>query len=269
MDNEKIENSHGINVLIRLSMSLSFGVIKEFFQSLTENMGKLILINFLWFIFTIPIFSLLLIKSRIESNFFLILFFPCLLLIASPTASVFDITCKILEKKDIRIIRDFFEGMRKHRRNSIILSIVTIVLFTVSFMVMWFYSNHRLGMMSAILIAVGFLIVLLAGIMQNYLFPLMVWRNLSIKNNILNAVYFTFDSLGFSAVIFLLNLLILTVLSLSVAGIPLLFMSASSLLYNLSFKILLEKKYRMEDKIFEEKKGWKEFLFPIKSPMNK
>lgn len=268
MDEEK-KNNHNINILIKLSsISLSGEVIKKFFQGLTENLGKLILVNLLWFIFAIPIFSLLLIKSRIDSNLFLILFFPCLLLLASPTASVFNITYKILEKKDLRIFKDFFEGMARYRWKSIVLCMMTIIIFFIGFTPMWFYLNHRLlSVLSVIIIIAGFFVVLLAGLMQNYLFPLIVQKNLSIKNNIVNTIYFLFDSLGFSIAIFLLCLLTLSILNLSVVGIPLLFMSAPSFLYNLSFKMLLDKKYGMEDKIFDEKRGWKEFLFPIKSPI--
>jgi hypothetical protein len=264
MNNGKIESNQGINVLIKSSISLSLGVIREFYRGLTENIGRLICINFLWFVFAIPIISLLLIKSRIGPHLFLILFFPCLLVLASPTASVFDITFKILEKKEVRIAKEFFEGMKKYRKKSIFLSIVTIALFTVGFLVMWFYAHHRSNAIAVIVVGIGFFIVLLTGFLQNYLFPLMVQRNIGIKNNILYAVYFTFDSLGFSIAVFLFSLLLSAILCLSVAGIPLLFMSSFSFLYNLSFKILLEKKYGMGDKIFEEKKKWNEFLFPIK-----
>jgi len=103
--------------------------------------------------------------------------------------------------------------------------------------------------LSVVLVALGFLVVLLIGLTQNYLFPLMVQKNLNIKNNLLNSIYFTFDSIGFSLVIFLLSLAILLTLSLSGLGIFILFMSLPSFLYNLAFKTLIVKKYGIEGEI--------------------
>jgi len=248
---EQIKNNWSIAALIKnSSISLTGEVIKKFFQGLSENLGKLILINLLWFFFAIPLFTLIFIKSVISSTNFFVLFFSFLILLAPATASVFNLTFQMIEGRNPKVVSEFFRGFRIYCKKGIVLSVITIALFAIGFTDMWFYANLKpFNLLSVILVALGFLVVLLIGLMQNYLFPLMVQKNLSIKDNLLNSIYFTFDSIGFSFVIFLLSLAILLILSLSGVGVPMLFMSLSSFLYNLAFRILLVKKYGIEGEI--------------------
>jgi len=269
MNNEeqtRNNSEQSIMALARVSsISLIKEVLKKFFWGSYDNLGKLILANLFWFLFAIPLFALLFMKSRIHFSHFLILFFPFLILLAPATASVFNLTFQMIERKNVKVARDFFAGIKRYLKRGTVLSAITIIMFTVGFVDIWFYANLRsLKILSVILTVIGFWIVLLVALIQNYLFPLMVQRNLSIKDNLLNSIYLTFDSLGFSFAIFLISLAVWLIMGFSGLGILIFFISIPSFLYNLALKILLIRKYGMEGEIFEEKRGWKEFWFPWK-----
>ena len=263
---EQTMNDRSIAVLIRnSSISLVGEVLKSFFQYLSENLGKLILINLFWFLFAVPFFMLIFIKSRISLTNFLILFFPSLILLAPATVSVFNFTFQVVEGKNLKIGSEFFRGFRAYWKKGVILSVIFVVLPAACFAAMGFYANPKpFNLFSAILVTIGFLIVLMIGLIQNYLFPLMIQKNLDIKNNLLDSIYFAFDNIGFSLAIFLLSLAILLIMSFSGLGMLLLFMSMVSLLYNSAFKTLLIKKYEIAGETPKKKRGWKKLLVPWK-----
>ncbi|OIN95627.1 hypothetical protein AUJ66_08905 [Candidatus Desantisbacteria bacterium CG1_02_38_46] len=247
-DEEKTENKVE-------SISLVDETLKKFSQGLLNNLGKLILINLLWFIFAIPLFMLLFTKSRMDSSNFFALLFPFLILPAPATASIFNLTFQIIEGKDVKVIRDFFGGIGKYLVKGILLSAVIIMLFTAGFLYIWFCTNLKLsGVLPIVLIAIGLWIIFFIALMQSYLFPQMIQRNLNIKKILANSIYLTFDNVGFNSVIFLIAVVTWLVFGLSGIGIIILFMSAPSFLYNLAFKILLEKNYGVGGEIFKKRR---------------
>jgi len=247
------------------SSLLAGEVFKKFFWDAYDNLGRLISVNILWFIMTLPLILIFAFRLRLSRGFFLVLFFPFAIVSILAAVSVFYITFLVAEGKKIEIIREFFAGMKRFLYKGILLGILSLLFFIAGVFDLQFYASLKTSViLSAILVGIGIWLVLMGILIQNYLFPLLVQKDLSVSEILQNTIYLVLDNPNFTFLIFLQALILFFVLGISLCGIPVLFISLPALLYNEALRILLIRKYGMEGEILEEKRGWKEFWFPWK-----
>ncbi len=211
-----------------------------------NNAGTVILTNLFW---TATLVPCLLIGLRIRegsSYLYLILLGGCLLLTSPALAGIYAISRKVAIKEYEVERRDFFAGIKKYWKKSLILSLICVIVPLVLWSSLTFYgqliSTNIFGIIPWV-ISVWILIFFLLA--QVYFFPLLVTQEMGVLQILKTSFLLVFNNMGFTLVIVLLELLIL--LLSSVTGVV--FLAGVSVIAFLQSNAFVEiaKKYTGEE----------------------
>jgi len=241
-------------------------VFYRFIWTAYDNLGKLILANVLWFAMTVPFFTVFLCRRKMPDALYFAVFLGSILLSAIAYSSVAGLTFSIAEGRDTDVIREFFSRMKKSWRKSAVLSLVILAVALAAVADIRFYAGVRTsGILRVILTGAGIFILFAAGMMQDYIFPLLAQRDIKAGDNLKTSAALVIDNFGFTFIIFFQGLLLFFIFGVSLVGIPFFFASFPSLLFNTGLKVLSVRKYGMPGELRDEKRGWKEFWQPWKT----
>lgn len=246
-----------------------------FFEVLSRKFWKLVQLNMLYFICSIPAFILMLIFSMFlyqsslvpdpSSDLFtrLILgsIFVCVpLIVVGPAAAGFNYVLRNFSREEHAwVFSDFKEHALKNFKESMIICVIDLVVCFLFAINLNFYhqagqTNFFLGMVKYFLIAAFGIFVL----MHLYIYPMLVTYKLSIrqiyKNSFIFAILKLFQSLGFMLIC--IGLIIMTFYFNPFIGLilfPLITMSVVGLIINFYVNTVM-KKYIIDpvEKVKEE-----------------
>ncbi|WP_194287374.1 YesL family protein [Gracilibacillus oryzae] len=157
-----------------------------------ETITNFILLNLIWLVVSIPVFTL----------------FPA-------TAAMFSVVRDWTLKKEINLLKHFFQYFRLHFTKSFILGIGFII-----FVIIFFIDLSILGeldhSMSILVLSLLFLVGISVSFMGIFLFPLMIRYELTLRDLIKNS--FMFSIMYYPST--LLSIILLVTVSLIVAVVP-------------------------------------------------
>lgn len=132
--------------------------------------GKLLLLNFMWVICSIPIIT-----------------------IGASTSAMYTVMFKVVKDTDIFIIKDFFVAFGKNFIKSTVIWLFTLLLLVAS--VYYIMGGIVLsGSMKTILMIISIIGAVIISTIMIYSYSLIAYFNNTIKNYILNSIYLPFFS---------------------------------------------------------------------------
>ena len=261
-------------------------IVTGFFWDTYDNLGKILLVNLLWFTINIPgflvIFGLLGTHTPI-SILWVILIIP-IILMSVTTMGMYHFTYLLVEQKDIKLI-ELFHGMKKYGARGVLYAFSYLVFLLVLLVNIRFYLNITGGirMGGAILAGLAFWIILFLLLVLQYLFPLLVRQNIPFKKLVLRSFLLVLDNLWITLLVSSSSLGLIILTTLTGVG-PMLFTTALVTLFgnNALYEILAKYDKKPEpllkpgekptswhqilpkeqSKWRHENRGWKDILRP-------
>lgn len=227
---------------------------RKWFWNTYDYVGTLIVVNVLWVVCALPLFTL-----------------------PASMAGLFHVTSRIADYQDVSI-RDFFTGMRTHYWRSVRLCGIYGICFIVLSVNLIFYlrAESPWPWVSAILsggMLWALLLVTLTGIVT---FPLLIRSNDSIRSIIRTGFILVFDNIWFTGVLFISGAGVIMLGMVTGAGLLFGAVSAVGVLFSTGFREL-QKKYPPQtsepviisadvpahpDTDLEEPRGWRDLFRP-------
>ena len=187
--------------------------IALFFDILLRKIWKLFELNFLYFLFFIPLFLSVMVIFRLPVtgitpyiSLLLILLFA--VLIGPATAGMTKVIRYFLIEKHSYIVRDFFNGFRTNFKNAAIVGVVDCLIILSAYASVIVYPRLASAYHSFLLyvpLAFVYSIVILAVLMNFYIFLMMTATNLSLKNLLKNSAVLAFIALKKNIITFLIT----------------------------------------------------------------
>jgi len=174
--------------------------IKASFIDIYDNLGWVLFISAIWFGFAIP-FVFAILPGNLHL-FLRILLGTSVIFLGPATAGSYYLANRLI-KREIVEWRDFFYAFKKFfwRAEALILIlIVAIIIVVVDFT---FYSQIQ-NTVVKVLSIFWLYILLFLGIIQIYMFPLLVGQDTGIKKMIVRSFLLSIDNIGVTLVIFLI-----------------------------------------------------------------
>lgn len=179
------------------------GGVARFFDVLKTHFWKLVQLNILLIIFSIPIIT------------------------AGPALAGFNYVLRNYSLgRPVWVWSDFKDGALKNLKESFLISIINAAIAIVLYVNFRFYSTVKLASISVLAKYLVFMISFVFVLMNIYIFPLLVTYELKIKDIYKNAFIFTIIKLPQNIGILLICIAV-TILSVFLAYLPLLFISLS------------------------------------------
>ncbi len=181
-----------------------------------HNAGKIILSNLFWTATFIPC---LLVGLKIRENFsplWLLLLGGSFLLTSPALAGIFVISRKIAVKEYEIEIKDFFAGIKEHWKKSLIFSFICVIIPLVAGFSLMFYGElSKTSFLSIIPWVISVWILIFFFLAQIYLFPLMISQKMGIRGILKTSLLLALNNIGFTFLIFLFELVILFLCSIT------------------------------------------------------
>lgn len=249
-------------------------VFHKWFWDTWDNLGKVILGNIIWFIFSLPtiivIFGFLFPKEgpTLLGALSLLLMIPTLFLSAPMTAALFHLTYFFVQEREASY-RELFIGFKKYFKKSVIIGFILTLITILLLVDIQFYSNYiPIKFIGPLLSALGIWGFLFVYLMQVYLFPVMVQVGGSVRQILKKSALLVLDNAGYTLVVGGVGALVVVGLAIIPRGIvfaltlwTVMTMSLISILFNNAFAEIL-KKYKKKEVEKEKEPGkptsWKE-----------
>jgi hypothetical protein len=245
---------------------------KRFFWDYYDNLVSNMVINFLWFFLSLPF--LFLVSSGLLKNlplkYSLILISVTYLLIAPPTVAIYH-TVKLTPEGIRRWAATFGKGLWKLAPRAICFFLINGIFLILFAFNLKFYLSFaiQLKLLGSLLTGITFCLLVAYLLLQNYTFPLLVHTELSLKDVYKYAFFLTFNNLFFTLFVSFNLVVILTLLLLSIIGLPLFLITTLATFQDNALKTVLKKhgyKFK-EDERYE--RGLIDLLRPWRSGVPK
>ena len=213
-------------------------IIKTSFIDIYDNLGWVLFTSAIWFGFVTP-FLFAILPGNLSIPLRVILS-SSVIALGPATAGCYYIANKLVKKDSFVEWKDFFYAFKKFfwRAEALILIlIVAIVVLAANFI---FYSQMQNTVMRILSILWLYIIIFL-GIIQTYMFPLLIEQDTGIRKIIKRSFLLTIDNIGITLVIFLIVTALSVICILTGVGALLLMMGIKSLFDTKTFLTVMEK----------------------------
>jgi len=216
---------------------LLWPTIKTSFIDIYDNLGWVLFLSAIWFGFATPFVFAVLPGSL--HPFLRILLGISVIFLGPATAGCYYVANRLIKRETVEW-RDFFYAFKKFfwRAEALILIlIVAIVIVIVDFT---FYSQIQ-NIAVRILSIFWLYILLFLGIIQIYMFPLLIEQDTGIKKIIVRSFLLSIDNIGVTLVVFLIVVAISVLCIFTGVGALLLMMGMKSFFDTRTFLNVMEK----------------------------
>ena len=264
-------------------------VIKNWFWDSYDNLGRLILYNLLWFVFSLPVFALLILVYFIlvpvvsqflglgnslsseptNINFVLLLvstgLLPVIINLSPATSAFVYMTGQMVDQKSLEF-KDFFIAFKKFFLRSFLLALILGVVTVVLLVDFLFFFNNRLEStwISFLGAGISFWMIVFWLLMQVYILPYLVSRDESLLQTLkYSALLVLVNPLRtFFVLVFMMFIIVLS--AVSAAGVVFLMIGLTSVMqHNLLVEVI--RKHGGGDMEGEDRhayRGWRDIIKP-------
>ncbi|MCX7795970.1 MAG: DUF624 domain-containing protein [bacterium] len=212
-------------------------IIKGAFVDVYDNLGWVLFISVVWFGFAVPVvFAVLPGNLHIV---FRVLLGTSVIFLGPATAGAYYLANKLIKRESVEW-RDYFFAFKKFFWRSealILIYLLAIAIVVVDFM---FYSQIQ-NIIVRVLSIFWLYILLFLGILQTYMFPLLIEQDTGIKRVIIRSFLLSIDNIGVSFVIFVVVIVLCAVCIITGVGALLLLMGVKSFFDTKTFLNVMEK----------------------------
>jgi uncharacterized membrane protein YesL len=212
-------------------------IIKGAFIDIYDNLGWVLFISALWFGFAVPVVFAVL-PGNLHTSLRVLLGISVIFL-GPATAGAYYLANRLIKRESVEW-RDYFYAFKKFfwRAEALILIyILAIIIVVVDFM---FYSQIQ-NIVIRILSIFWIYLLLFLGILQTYMFPLLIEQDTGIKKVIVRSFLLSIDNIGVSFVMFLVVLVLCGICIITGVGALLLLMGVKSFFDTKTFLKVMEK----------------------------
>jgi uncharacterized membrane protein YesL len=236
-------------------------IYKKSFWNTYDNIGRLILLNVIWFLmFPLPTFLTFRYLPLSPYARIGVTVAIGLLTHAFATSGVFALTAHLVDYREISV-RRFLAEARVYFARMLGLGLIFGTVFFILFQSTRFYLNLRVagGVVGFFLAGVQLWIGAFLLLMQVYLFPLLVTRNWGIKRTIKWSAMLLVLKPGLTVLMFLQALAIFLLVGITGIGVVVLLMSLTSIFLNTTLREILRE---IEETTEPKRKptSWKEIF---------
>lgn len=214
-----------------------WSIIKGAFIDVYDNLGWVLFISAIWFGFAVPVVFAVL-PGNLHIIFRLLLGISVIFL-GPATAGAYYLANKLIKRESVEW-RDYFSAFKKFFWRSealILIYLLAIAIVVVDFM---FYSQIQ-NIIVRILSIFWLYLLLFLGILQTYMFPLLIEQDTGIKKVIIRSFLLSVDNIGVSFVMFIVVIALCAVCILTGVGALLLLMGVKSFFDTKTFLTVMEK----------------------------
>ncbi len=212
-------------------------IIKGAFIDIYDNLGWVLFISAIWFGFAVPVvFAVLPGSLHIIFRLFLGIF---VIFLGPATAGAYYLANRLIRRESVEW-RDYFSAFKKFFWRSealILIYLLAIAIVVVDFM---FYSQIQ-NIIIRVLSIFWLYLLLFLGILQTYMFPLLIEQDTGIKKVIIRSFLLSIDNIGVSLVMFIVVIALCAVCILTGVGALLLLMGVKSFFDTKTFLTVMEK----------------------------
>lgn len=212
-------------------------IIKGAFIDIYDNLGWVLFVSAIWFGFAVP-FVFAILPGNLHIVFRIILGISVIFL-GPATAGAYYLANKLIKRESVEW-RDYFFAFKKffwRAEALIVIYLLAILIVVVDFM---FYSQIQ-NMIIRILSIFWLYLLLFLGILQTYMFPLLIEQDTGIKKVIIRSFLLSIDNIGVSFVLFLVVLALCALCIVTGVGALLLLMGVKSFFDTKTFLTVMEK----------------------------
>jgi uncharacterized membrane protein YesL len=236
-------------------------IYKKSFWNTYDNIGKLIVLNLLWFlIFPLPTFLAFRYLPLPAYPRIALTVVIGLLTHSYATSGVFALTARLADYREVAA-RSFFGAAKTYFARMLGLGLIFGTLFFVLFQSTRFYLNLKAagGILGFFLAGIQVWIAAFALLMQVYLFPLLVMRGWGIGKTIKWSAMLVVLKPGLTVLMFLQAFAIFLLVGITGVGIVVLLMSLTGILLNTNLRETLKE---IEETTEPKRKptSWKEIF---------
>lgn len=212
-------------------------IIKGSFIDVYDNLGWVLFISAVWFGFAIPV-----VFAVLPGNLHIILRLLLgisVIFLGPATAGAYYLANRLIKRESVEW-RDYFFAFKKFFWRSealILIYLLAIAIVVVDFM---FYSQIQ-NIIVRILSIFWLYLLLFLGILQTYMFPLLIEQDTGIKKVIIRSFLLSIDNIGVSFVMFIVVIALCAVCILTGVGALLLLMGVKSFFDTKTFLTVMEK----------------------------
>jgi len=213
-------------------------IIKTSFIDIYDNLGWVLFMSAIWFGFVTP-FLFAILPGNLSIPLRIILG-SSIIALGPATAGCYYIANKLVKKDYFVEWKDFFYAFKKFfwRATALMLILAAAILVLAANFI--FYS-HIQNTAMRILSILWLYVIIFLGIMQTYMFPLLVEQDTGIRKIIKRSFLLTIDNIGITLVIFLIVTALSIICILTGVGALLLMMGMKSLFDTRTFLTVMEK----------------------------
>lgn len=142
------------------------------------KLGDLILLNILWVICCIPVFT-----------------------IGASTTAVYYVTLKLSRDEDDSTIRSFFRSFKNNFRQATVIWLILLAAGIILYVDCWFFSSGQMGLdrtLGAVLTAVSGSLMFIYLLIVTYVFPLQARFYNTVKRTIFNAFFMSIRHVAYT-----------------------------------------------------------------------
>ncbi len=226
------------------ALARSWRVLRDGFRQVNDRLGILIVFSAFWYVIGfLPaffFFNVVLTLEKPNIPAYLMIIGWTLLVLGPATASVYELTWRMLQRDDPTFV-DFFRAFRQHYRRGVAITAVALAILVVLVIDIIFFYNLRLTWLRLLVIPWSYFILFWA-MAANYLFPLLVQQGVGLRKLLQRSALLALDNALVSLMLVVLVVLFWLV-GMFLQHLPLLlfFMGTVAMLHNVALEILLEK----------------------------
>ena len=213
-------------------------IIKASFVDIYDNLGWVLFMSAIWFGFAIPLLFAILLKNL--STPLRIILGSSVITLGPATAGCYYVANELVKREYFVGWKDFFYAFKKFfwRASALALILIAIIAILVANFIFYFQIRSPFAKVVSIL---WLYVIIFLGIMQTYMFPLLIEQDTGIKKIIKRSFLLTINNIGISLVIFLIVTALSIICILTGVGALLLMMGMKSFFDTRTFLSVMEK----------------------------
>lgn len=212
-------------------------IIKASFTDIYENLGWVLFMSVIWSGFAAP-FLFAIFPGNLSTPLRIILG-SSVIVLGPATAGCYYIANKLI-KRELVEWRDFFYAFKKFFWKAAALALILITAIAILLVNFIFYFQMYSTFIKVLSIVWLYVIIFL-GIMQTYMFPLLIEQDTGIKKIVKRSFLLSIDNIGITLVIFLIVTALLIICILTGVGALLVMMGMKSFFDTRTFLSVMEK----------------------------
>lgn len=212
-------------------------IIKASFTDIYDNLGWVLFMSVIWSGFAAP-FLFAIFPGNLSTPLRIILG-SSVIVLGPATAGCYYIANKLI-KRELVEWRDFFYAFKKFFWKAVALALILITAIAILLANFIFYFQMHSTFIKVLSIVWLYVIIFL-GIMQTYMFPLLIEQDTGIKKIVKRSFLLSIDNIGITLVIFLIVTALLIICILTGVGALLVMMGMKSFFDTRTFLSVMEK----------------------------